>query len=76
MICDFMRFAALQFEAKLQKCIRMGIIIFKLFIGGGGISSDIRSNIVFYGKTKFPTVYPMIYLPKFEFRRELFLKKQ
>ena len=59
----------LRFETKLQKCIRMGIAIFKIFIWGG-IESDIRSEITFTAplarrrKTKFPTVYPTIYLPK------------
>ena len=52
----------------------MGITIFK-FVIWGGISSDIRSEILFYGdatpltrrrKTKFPTVYPTIYLPKWQ----------
>ena len=40
MTCGFMQLATLQFEWKLQKCIRMGITIFKIFIWGG-ISSDI-----------------------------------
>ena len=40
-----------QFEAKLQELIRMGIIIFKIFIWGV-ISSDIRSEIMFYGSTR------------------------
>ena len=43
-----MRLATQQFETKLQKCIKMGISIFKIFIWGG-ISSDIRSEITFYG---------------------------
>ena len=47
MLCGIMRLAMLQFETKLQKCIRMGIIIFKIFIWGG-ISSDIRSEITFH----------------------------
>ena len=68
MTCDFMWCAMLQFETKLQNCIRMGKTMFKIFIWGG-ISSDIRSEITFYGalarrrKTKFPTVYPTIYPP-------------
>ena len=33
---------------KVKKYIRMGINIFKSFIWGG-ISSDIRSGIMFYG---------------------------
>ena len=43
-----MRLATLKVEMKLQKCIRMGITIFKFFIWGG-ISLDIRSEITFYG---------------------------
>ena len=45
----------------------MGITTFKIFIWRG-ISSDIRSEITFMAphtrrrKTKFPTVYPPIYL--------------
>ena len=44
MTCSFIRLATLQFEAKLQKSIRMGINIFKIFIWGG-ISSDVRLEI-------------------------------
>ena len=43
----------------VSKYIRMGITIFKFFIWGG-ISLDIRSEIIFTAtrrKTKFPTVY-------------------
>ena len=43
-----MRLATLQFETKLQKYMRMGITIFKISIWGG-VSSDIRSEITFYG---------------------------
>ena len=32
MMCSFMRLGTLQFETKVQKCIRMGITIFKIFI--------------------------------------------
>ena len=42
-----MQLAALQFEMREQKCIKMGITIFKIFILGG-ISLDIRSEITFY----------------------------
>ena len=69
MTCSFMRLAKLQFETRLQMCIRMGITILKIFILGG-ISSDIRSKITFLAplesrrKTKFWTLYPSIYLPK------------
>ena len=38
----------LVFDAKSKKYFRMGITIFKIFIRGG-ISSDIRSEIMFYG---------------------------
>ena len=42
---------SLQFELKLQKCIRMRITVFKIFIWGG-ISSDICSEITFYGSAR------------------------
>ena len=51
MTCGFMRLATLQVERKLQKCIRMGITIFKNFIWGG-ISSDIRLEITFYSSAR------------------------
>ena len=58
-----MRPATLQFETRLQKCIRIGITIFKIFIWGG-ISSDIRLEIMFYGDTlaneNFEYGYPLI----------------
>ena len=52
----------LQFERKLQKCIRLGITIFKIFIRGGK-PLDIRSEI------RFPNVYPTRNSPneKFEY---------
>ena len=50
-MCGFIRLATLQFELKLQKCIRIGITIFKIFIWGG-ISSHIRSEIMFYGSAR------------------------
>ena len=40
----------LQIETRLQKCIRMGITLFKIFILGGKLS-DSRSEITFYGST-------------------------
>ena len=40
-----MRLSTLQFEMKLQKCIRMGITIFKIF-NLGGILSDILLKIM------------------------------
>ena len=48
MTCGIMRLATLQLASKLQKCIRMGIPIFKIFFWGS-ISSGIRSEITFYG---------------------------
>ena len=42
---------SLKIEIKLQKCIRVGITIFKIFILGG-ISSDIGSEIAFYGSAR------------------------
>ena len=33
MMCSFMQLATFQFELKLQKCIRMGITIFKIPLG-------------------------------------------
>ena len=77
MTFGLMRLAMFQFETKLQKCIRMGITIYKIFIWGG-ISSDIHSEITFTAsltqrrKTKFPTVYPTIYLPKWKFWIQLY----
>ena len=61
MCAAFVGLATLQFETKLQKCIRMGITIFKIFIWGG-ILSDIQSEITFTAllahcsKTKFQTI--------------------
>ena len=51
MTCGITRLATLKFETKLQKCIRMEITIFKIFIWGS-ISSDIRSKITFYGSAR------------------------
>ena len=44
MMYGFMQLAMLQFKKELQKYIRMGITIFKIFIWGG-ISSDIPTEI-------------------------------
>ena len=46
--CGDLLLATLQFETKLQKCIRKGIIIFNILIWGG-ISPDICAEITFYG---------------------------
>ena len=46
-----MRIATLHFDTKLQKCTRMGITIFKI-LTWGGLSSDIRSEITFYGSAR------------------------
>ena len=51
--CGFMRLATLQYEMRLQKCIRMGITVFK-FITWEGISLDIRSEMMFYGSIHTP----------------------
>ena len=54
MTCGIMWLAMLQFETKLQKFIRMGIIILKIFIWGG-ISSDIHSeNHILWLRSLFP----------------------
>ena len=69
MMCGVLLLGMLKFETKLQKCIRRGIIIFKIVIWGGK-SSHIRcAEITFFKrlrccKTKFSTVYLTIYLPK------------
>ena len=47
-----MRLVMLQFETALQECIRMGITIFKILIWGG-MSSDIRAEIMFTIKLSF-----------------------
>ena len=48
MTCSFIWLATLQFETNMQKYIRMGITIFKIFISRG-ISLDIKSYIMFCG---------------------------
>ena len=48
MVCGFMPLLMFQFETKLQNGIGIGITIFKPLLWGG-ISSDIRSEIMFYG---------------------------
>ena len=48
---DEVQLATLKFETKLKKCIRMGITVFKIFIWGG-IPSDIRSEMTFYGSAR------------------------
>ena len=67
---DDVRLARLQFETKLQKCIRMRITIFKIYIWGGILSvlkSHFTAPLLCCRNTKFPTVYPTIYLPKLKF---------
>ena len=56
MTCGFMGLATLPIgiETRLQKRIRMGLPIFNIFIWGG-ILSDKRSAITFYGS---PRVLP------------------
>ena len=46
-----LQLATLRFEAKLQKRNRMGETIFNIFIWGG-ISSDLRPEITFYGSAR------------------------
>ena len=46
MTFGIMWLAMIKFETNLNKCIRMGITIFKIYIWGG-ISSDILSEIKF-----------------------------
>ena len=48
MKCSFMWISTFQYEIKLQKCIRIGMTIFKILIWGG-ISADIRWEILFDG---------------------------
>ena len=69
MTCRIMRLAMVQFETKLQKCIRMGITIFNFAFGEVYRRIYIRKShftapLARRRKTKFPTVYPKIYLPK------------
>ena len=65
-----MRLATLQFETKLQKCIRMGITVFKLSFGAVYRRIYVRKSrftapLARRRKTaKFPTVCLTIYLPK------------
>ena len=60
----------------MNKCIRMGTIAFK-FVIWEGKSAVLRSQITFYAlltrrrKTKFPTVKPPIYLPKWKIWMQL-----
>ena len=65
-------------ETKMNKCIRMGIIAFKFVIWGGRLIGGLRSEISFYGdtrrrKTKFPTLKPPIYAPKWQISMQLSL---
>ena len=71
-MCDFMLLATLQLETKLQNCIRMGITIFKTLSGEVYGLLYVRKShftvlLTSHCKTKFPTVCPMIYLPKWKF---------
>ena len=69
LISSHLQLTTFQFETKLLMCIRMGITILIYFIWGG-ILSNIKSEITFMTplvrrlKTKFLTVYPIIYLYK------------
>ena len=72
MMCGSMRLATLKFEVKLQKCFRIEIIIFKISFREVYRRIYVRKShftapLVRHRKTKFPTVYPRIYLPKLKF---------
>ena len=76
-----MRLATLQFERKIQKCIRMGITIFKISFREVYRRIYVRKSrftapLARRRKTKFPTVYPTIYLPKWKFWIQLSPKWQ
>ena len=62
MTFGIMRLAKLQFEMKLQKCIRMGITIVKILFGEVYRriyvqKSHFKAPLARHGKTKLPTVY-------------------
>ena len=72
MMCGFMQLATLQFERKLQKCIRMGITILKLLFVEVyhqiyGQKSCFAAPLAHPHKTKFPTVYPAFPNENFEY---------
>ena len=56
-----MPLGTLQFETKLQTCIRIGTTIFKIFTGGG-----ILSDIYMYGR-KSPSAAALVHHPKPKF---------
>ena len=61
---------------KCYVCIRMGITVFKMFIGEVYRRIYVRKSrftapLTRRRKTKFPTVYPTIYLPKCKFLIQL-----
>ena len=65
MTCGIIQNATLQFETKLQKCIRMGITMFKFSFGEVYRRINIRKSpftapLARCRETKFPTVYPTI----------------
>ena len=66
-VVDDMRPVTLKIEIKLQKCSRMGITIFKIFIWEVYRRIYVRESRFTapparHRKTKFPTEYPTIYL--------------
>ena len=76
MTSGFMRLPTLQFVTKLQKYIRMGITIFKfpfvevyrrIYVRKSRFTAPLARR----SKTKFPTVYPATYLPKWKFLIQL-----
>ena len=69
-----MRLAMLQFKVKLQKCIRIGITIFQTLIWEG-ISSDISSEITFYGHACIAVKLnfrPYMYIRRYTSPNEIF----
>ena len=73
MTCDFMQLVLLeQFDRTLQKYIRLGITIFKVFIWGCIVLDIDREScyivpLVCRLKNKFLTVYETICLPKWNY---------
>ena len=62
-----MRLAMLQFERQLLMCMRKGITIFKILLCEVGWKSRFTAPLMRRRKTKFSTIYPSLYLPKWKF---------
>ena len=60
MTCGFMQLGMLQFERKLQKCIRMGIALFKIYVGE-------VYHWIYVRKSRFEYSYPLILLSPIRF---------